>query len=394
MKKGVVFAVLLLLVAFSMTVSAQGNEPITTRSAPPDPAQVRLVEAAGGFTRPLYATHAGDGSDRLFVVEQTGRIWIVQDGARVPEPFLDLSNVVTDVGQGYSEQGLLGLAFHPDYADNGRFFVNYTDRRGNTAIAEYRVSADDPDRADPGSGQILLTAEQPYPNHNGGQIAFGPDGYLYIGLGDGGSGGDPQGNAQNTWTLLGKILRLDVNGDEAPYLTPPDNPFTSGLGAGEIWAYGLRNPWRFSFDRATGDLYIADVGQDVMEEVNFQPADASGGQNYGWNRREGIYSYEGGADSPRYVTPVATYEHNQGCSITGGYVYRGEALPDLQGVYFYGDWCSGNVWALWRNEAGEWQNSLFWPNTGHAISSFGEDEIGELYLVDYGGGIYRFAATE
>jgi glucose/arabinose dehydrogenase len=262
MQKRVVFVICWLLVALAATVSAQGDGPITTRSAPPDPAQVRLVEVASGFERPLYVTHAGDGSDRLFVVEQAGRIWILQDGERLQTPFLDLSNVVTGVGQGYSEQGLLGLAFHPDYADNGRFFVNYTDRSGNTAIAEYRVSADNPDRANPGSGQILLTAEQPYPNHNGGQLAFGPDGNLYIGLGDGGSGGDPQGNAQNTWTLLGKILRIDVSGAAVPYLTPLDNPFGgSGLGASEVWAYGLRNPWRFSFDRTRGDIWIGDVGQ-------------------------------------------------------------------------------------------------------------------------------------
>ena len=378
MQKRVVFVTCWLLVALAATVSAQGDGPITTRSAPPDPAQVRLVEAASGFERPLYVTHAGDGSDRLFVVEQAGRIWILQDGERLQTPFLDLSNVVTGVGQGYSEQGLLGLAFHPDYADNGRFFVNYTDRSGNTAIAEYRVSADNPDRADPGSGQILLTAEQPYPNHNGGQLAFGPDGYLYIGLGDGGSGGDPQGNAQNTWTLLGKILRLDVSGGEAPYLTPPDNPFTSGLGAGEIWAYGLRNPWRFSFDRHTGDLWIADVGQNAREEVNFQPA---GGQNYGWSIMEGTNCYRpaSGCDRTGLVLPVFEYTHSDGCSITGGYVYRGAAFPALRGAYLAADYCTGAAWAI-RRQGDEFRADRL-PDFPTGISSFGEDDADELYIV-------------
>ncbi|GAB4573273.1 MAG: PQQ-dependent sugar dehydrogenase [Anaerolineae bacterium] len=394
MKRMVGFVILVVVLSLAGMVAAQGGEeaPVITRSAPPDPEAVTFELVMDGFERALFVTHAGDGSGRLFVVEQTGRIWIITpEGERLPEPFLDLSASVTPIN-GYSEQGLLGLAFHPDFAENGRFFVNYTDRQGASVVAEYAVATNDPDRANPVSGRELLRVAQPFPNHNGGMLAFGPDGYLYISLGDGGSAGDPQANGQNPWTLLGSILRIDVDGEDRPYSVPEDNPFVAeGRGAPEIWAWGLRNVWRFSFDRATGDLYLADVGQNQWEEVNFQPADSPGGENYGWNRYEGTHPYSGGPAPEDMVLPVAEYAHNEGgCSVTGGYVYRGAAIPDMQGVYFYGDWCTGNVFTLYRDEAETWQYGLFTQLPGRLISSFGEDEAGELYLVDYNaGGIWR-----
>ncbi len=400
MMKRLMLAVLVVLAALAATgptlAQGGGDEPVITRDAPPDPALVTYTQVASGFDRPLFVTHAGDGSGRLFVVEQTGRIWILEDGARRETPFLDLSASVTPIS-GYSEQGLLGLAFHPAYAGNGRLFVSYTDHQGTSIVAEYAVAGNDPNVANPASTRELLRVDQPYPNHNGGMIAFGPDSYLYISLGDGGSAGDPQDNAQNPRTLLGSILRADVDGDERPYGIPADNPFAlSGLGAPEIWAWGLRNVWRFSFDRATGDLYLADVGQNQWEEVNFQPADSPGGENYGWNRYEGTHPYSGGPAPENMILPVAEYAHNEGgCSITGGYVYRGEAIPDLQGVYFYGDWCTGNIFALYRDTAGAWQSLKFTQLAGKLISSFGEDETGELYVVDYtGGGIWRMDPAE
>ncbi len=353
-----------------------------------------LEPVANGFTRPLYLTHAGDGSGRLFVVEQGGAIWVLQDGQRLEAPFLDVSDRISPeaLGTGYTERGLLGLAFHPDYAENGVFFIDYTDRNGSSVIARYTVSAEDPDRADPASEQQLLVVEQPYANHNGGHLAFGPDGYLYVAMGDGGSGGDPQNNAQNLGTLLGAILRLDVSAEDG-YAIPDDNPFASTDNARpEIWAWGLRNPWRFSFDRETGDLYIADVGQNEWEEVNFQPADSPGGENYGWRPYEGSQIYSGEQPASEPVMPIAEYSHSGtgGCSITGGYVYRGEAIPALAGTYFYGDWCSGTIWSARQADSGAWdvQAAL---ESGLSISSFGEDEAGELYVIDYDSGeISRF----
>lgn len=353
-----------------------------------------LEPVANGFTRPLYLTHAGDGSGRLFVVEQGGAIWVLQDGQRLEAPFLDVSDRISPeaLGTGYTERGLLGLAFHPDYAENGVFFIDYTDRNGSSVIARYAVSAEDPDRADPASEQQLLVVEQPYANHNGGHLAFGPDGYLYVAMGDGGSGGDPQNNAQNLGTLLGAILRLDVSAEDG-YAIPDDNPFASTDNARpEIWAWGLRNPWRFSFDRETGDLYIADVGQNEWEEVNFQPADSPGGENYGWRPYEGSQIYSGEQPASEPVMPIAEYSHSGtgGCSITGGYVYRGEAIPALAGTYFYGDWCSGTIWSARQADSGAWdvQAAL---ESGLSISSFGEDEAGELYVIDYDSGeISRF----
>jgi glucose/arabinose dehydrogenase len=285
-----------------------------------------------------------------------------------------------------SEQGLLGLAFHPRYSENGFFYVNYTDFNGDTHISRFSVSAENPDLADPASEKLLIFVAQLFRNHNGGSVVFGPDGYLYLGLGDGGSGGDPQGNGQSTQTLLGKILRIDVDSGD-PYGIPADNPFANGGGLPEIWAFGLRNPWRFSFDSLTGDAYIADVGQNQWEEIDFLPAGSSSGANFGWDYREGNHRFEGIYLGDDLIDPVAEYDHAQGCSVTGGYVYRGVNLPAWQGVYVYGDYCSGRVWALLRNADGAWQNaSLF--NTGTSISSFGVDEAGEIYLVDHTGDVY------
>jgi glucose/arabinose dehydrogenase len=350
------------------------------------------VEVAAGFDNPLYLTHAGDGTGRLFIVQQTGEIYVLDKGKTLELPFLDIKLLLTDdvFRGGYSERGLLGLAFDPNYTKNGRFYINYVNREGSTILARYAVQKDNPNQADPASAVTLLTVKQPFDNHNGGMLAFGPDGYLYVGMGDGGSQGDPFGHAQNKNQLLGKILRLDVSGDS--YSVPPTNPFIGQANAlPEIWAYGLRNPWRFSFDRQTGDLYIADVGGSDFEEINVQPGASKGGENYGWN------AYEARARHPEkpdavgaVVMPVAEYDHNKGCSVTGGYVYRGTALPELAGTYIFGDYCAGVLWTLKRDAAGEWQVSDF-GRLPTNITSFGEDEAGELYLVSYKGVIYRLA---
>ena len=340
-----------------------------------------------GLERPIAIVEPGDGSGSLFIAEQPGVIRIYQGGALLPEPFLDIR---PRVGSRGNEQGLLGLAFHPAYAQNGLFYVNYTDRIGDTVIARFSVSGNDANRADAGTEMQLMNVSQPYPNHNGGSVVFGPDGYLYLGLGDGGSGGDPQGNAQSLKTLLGKILRIDVD-NGTPYAIPPGNIFSDG-GAAEIWAYGLRNPWRFSFDRLTGDVYIADVGQNAWEEVNFLPAGSPAGANFGWVIREGTHPYEGTAPAGiELIDPVAEYGHGQGCSVTGGFVYRGEALPAWRGVYLYGDYCTGLIWGLARTPDGAWLNRVLFE-TGLNISSFGEDAAGELYLTDLNGGVYRLSA--
>jgi glucose/arabinose dehydrogenase len=337
-----------------------------------------------GLERPIAIAEPNDGSGRLFIVEQPGVIRIYQAGSLLPEPFLDIR---PRVGSGGNEQGLLGMAFHPAYAQNGLFYVNYTDLNGDSVIARFSVSGDDANRADAGSEQQLSFIPQPYGNHNGGSVVFGPDGYLYLGLGDGGSAGDPQGNGQSLNTWLGKILRIDIDHGN-PYAIPAGNTF-SAAALPEIWAYGLRNPWRFSFDRLTGDVYIADVGQNAWEEVNFLPAGNPAGANFGWAFREGTYPYEGAPpDGVSLIDPVAEYNHQQGCSVTGGYVYRGEALPAWKGIYLYGDFCSGLIWGLARTPDGAWMNQVLFES-GVNISSFGEDIAGELYLTDLSGGIYR-----
>ncbi len=336
---------------------------------------------------PVGLAHAGDGSRRLFVLEKRGRVRILADGKLLAAPFLDLTG---RVGSSAYEQGLLGIAFHPDYAQNGYVFVNYTDLNGDTVVARFSVT-DDPNMADPTSEVRVLWIDQPASNHNGGHLVFGPDGYLYVGMGDGGGAGDRYGNGQNGQTLLAKILRLDV--DELPYTIPSDNPFVGDPNmVDEAWAYGLRNPWRFSFDRETGDLYIADVGQNLFEEVNFQPAGSGGGQNYGWPIMEGLHCYAAEECDPRGLTlPVAQYDHDEGCSITGGYVYRGQDFPSLRGIYFFGDFCSGIIWGMMRDKQGKWQVTRL-LDSDLMISTFGEDEAGELYVADINGGVYRIVA--
>ena len=348
----------------------------------PDPDRYSWSVFANGLDRPLFLTHAGDQSGRIFVVEKAGRILIFKDGVQLAEPFLDIVRLVNSQS---SERGLLGLAFHPSYAENGQVFVNYTDLNGNTVVARYQVS-DDENRADPNSQEILLNISQPYSNHNGGMIAFGPDGFLYIGMGDGGSGGDPQGNAQNPNALLGKILRIDVDSG-SPYGFPPGN---APGGRPEIWALGVRNPWRFSFDRVTGDMLIGDVGQNQWEEIDILPAGILGGINLGWDFYEGTHPYEGTPpEGNSFIFPVIEYQHGGGtCSVTGGYVYRGSLLPDWQGVYLFGDYCTGTVWGALPDSSGNWQtNQLF--DLQASLSSFGEDEKGEIYLIDLGGTIYK-----
>ncbi|MFA5569115.1 MAG: PQQ-dependent sugar dehydrogenase [Trueperaceae bacterium] len=344
----------------------------------------RLVPVADGLKQPVSITNAGDS--RLFVVQQGGMVRIVKDGALLKDPFLDISDRTKSGG----ERGLLGLAFPPDYATSGHFYVYYTGTRGESTLSRFTVTPGNPDRADPTSEEILLTQEQPYSNHNGGQLAFGPDGYLYLGLGDGGSGGDPQGNGQNLGVLLGKLLRLDVSGDKG-YKVPPSNPFVATAGArSEIWAYGLRNPWRFSFDRETGDLYIADVGQNAYEEVDFQPAYSKGGENYGWNIMEASHCYGASTcDQTGLTLPILEYPHGPqwGTSISGGYLYRGEAVPALVGRYVFADFTSGRVWSAGPEDGWELK-PLF--ETGFNVSTFGEDAAGELYVADYTSGlIYR-----
>ncbi len=353
----------------------------------PDPATVTWREIASGLEKPTDISAPGDGSGRVFVLEQPGRIRIIQNGQLLPTPFMDIVNIV---GSDASERGLLGIAFHPKYAENGFFFVNYTDKDGNTRIARFSVSAADPNLADPASRLELIRIEQPYGNHNGGALAFGPDGYLYAGMGDGGSAGDPLGAGQSLNTLLGKILRFDVDGGQ-PYAIPADNPFAAGGGEAEIWAYGLRNPWKIAFDRFGGDLYIADVGQNQWEEVNFAAAGSPGGLNFGWNLMEASYDYSGTLyDASALVLPVAEFSHAEGCSITGGQVYRGESLPGWQGVYLYGDFCSGNIWGLLKT-GNDFANDLLFE-TSFRISTFGLDDEGELYLGDYSGAIYKLEA--
>jgi glucose/arabinose dehydrogenase len=360
---------------------------------PTGPDRLRLDQVAAGLADPIGITAAGDGSGRLFINERGGRIRIIGPGGNLQaDPFVDLSNRIAAGG----ERGLLGLAFHPDFAANRRLFVHYS-RAGDgaTVVSELRASADLA-TASPSSERVLFTVTQPFANHNGGQLAFGPDGYLYIGLGDGGSAGDPFGNAQDRNVLLGKILRIDVDGSpqgRRAYALPPDNPFgpdgaNPGAGLPEIWAIGLRNPWRFSFDPDSGDLFIGDVGQGSWEEIDRQPVASAGGENYGWNAMEGRHCYESGCDQGRYVKPVAEYGHNQGCSVTGGYVYRGAAQPTLQGVYVFADYCSGLIFTLEADLRTNTPRQVL--DSGLGVSAFGTDEDGELYLADIsGGGIYR-----
>ena len=361
--------------------------PPTSQANPeqfPDPSAYEWRLIVSGLTSPIGLVNAADGSGRLFVVEQPGLIRIIRDGELLPEPFLDISERVSCCG----ERGPLGLAFHPDYDQNGLFFVNYTDLNGDTAISRFQVS-NNPELAEQASEIQLLGVIQPFPNHNGGGLAFGPGGYLYIGLGDGGSGGDPLGNAQNTHNLLGKLLRLDVDQGDL-YAVPAGNPSAACQSSDQIWVIGLRNPWRFSFDRLTGDLFIDDIGQGSWEEIDYLPAGSPGGANLGWNYREGSRPYIDASvpDDILLTDPVAEYGHDQGISVIGGLVYRGIQLPDWQGIYLYGDYGSGFIWGLFQTEDGSWQNMRLFQ-TGNRITSFGEDESGEVYYVDPGGSLFK-----
>jgi glucose/arabinose dehydrogenase len=355
---------------------------------------VILATVASGLSEPVDLQQSGDNTGRLFAVEKAGTIRIVQNGTVQPSPFLDITNKVDSSAD---EMGLLGLAFHPNYAQNRRFFVHY-DRRVNgqvqSTIAEYLTSASDPNHADPTSERILLTVNQPFDNHKGGQLAFGPDGFLYIGLGDGGSEGDPLGNGQNLQTLLGKMLRINVDatGPGTQYAIPPDNPFASGGGLPEIWAYGLRNPWRFSFERAAaGRLFAGDVGGDQREEVDI----IQRGENYGWNVMEGSLCFNppSGCNASGLILPIAEYDHTEGNAIIGGYVYSGTAIPSLQQAYIFGDLGSGKIWTLRENPPGTWTRTLL-LTANTQLSSFGQDQAGEVYVVTLSGTIMRLQAQQ
>lgn len=405
----IVFAVAVLLAGAAGCRKQPSGEPEVVGTTPPvaEPADaveptptplaeltIALEPVADGFDQPLYVTGYPDGSGRVVVLEKTGRAWLLDDGVRSAEPFLDLSAVVST----QSEQGLLGMAFSPGFADDATVWVDYTRGDGATVIASFSVSGN---RAEPASEVIWLTVPQPYANHNGGMLAFGPDGMLYIGMGDGGSGGDPHGNGQNPSVLLGKMLRIDVRPQvggsrTTQYAIPPDNPFVGVAGwAPEIWAYGLRNPWRFSFDRKTGDLWIGDVGQDLWEEIDYLPAPVRAGANFGWSEWEGAHPYPPDSIPPvglaGLADPVVEYDHQAGTSVTGGYVYRGSGQPKLWGTYFYADFSFGRVWGLQRAADGSVETRLLLDNE-MLIASFGEDEAGELYVVDYNGGVYRMVA--
>ena len=396
-----------LLTAFTLLLTAAwiflGALDATPSLAAPSQQQaitLQLIPFATGLSAPVKLANAGD--DRLFVVEQGGVIRIVQpDGTVIATPFLNITTRVLSGG----ERGLLGLAFEP--GNPAIFYVNYTrkstnnQQNGDTIVARYRVTGNNPDVADPNSEEIILTVDQPYENHNAGDLAFGPDGHLYIPLGDGGSGGDPENRAQNLNELLGKLLRIDVTG-VATYTIPADNPYANDNNPrtrAEIWALGFRNPWRFSFDRQTNDIYLADVGQGTYEEIDFQPAASTGKENYGWDCREGAHPYDTNQQSPlcnansTYVDPIFEYTHSDGCSVTGGYVYRGATYPALSGHYFLADYCSGKFWSLIRNGQGQWAATAHGKLMDNP-SSFGEDKNGELYVASLSNGtIYRVTTS-
>ena len=367
-----------LLLAAPLTAPAQDPElhftQVSTRSA--------IVDIA----------KAGDGSGRLFLVQQFGRIYINQDGVDLDTPFLSIQNKITTMGD---EQGLLSVAFPPDYETSGYFYVWYTNTGGGTVLSRFRVSDGDPNVADPDSEQVVLSVVQPFDNHNGGRLQFGPDGMLYLGLGDGGGAFDPDNNAQDGSTLLGKLIRIDVDPAHGTYAIPPDNPFVgNGAVRDEIWALGLHNPWRISFDAGNGDLYIADVGQNVLEEINHQPAGSGGGENYGWDTMEGSQCTGGGnaCNAAGLTLPVAEYEHSLGCSVSGGEVYRGNDYPNMFGMYFFGDYCTGNIWGLRRN-GNQWDMTLL-EDTSFSIPTFGRGEDGNVYVASQSTGVYLISDGE
>ena len=377
---------------------------IASDATPPVWPDLQLGAAVTSANSPVDLINAGDGSGRLFIVERGGRIRI-WDG-RVQRTFLDIGSRVNTNDSGGDERGLLGLAFPPDYSTKGHFYVNYissaTSPRGATVISRFSVNRANPNDALETSEEVLLVISQPEPNHNGGQIHFGPDGYLYIGMGDGGGAGDVHGsigNGQATNTFLGKMLRIDVEGTPDPgsnYAIPSDNPFLLDPEVpDEIWSFGLRNPWRWSFDRKTGDMYLADVGQYEWEEVNFIPASSTGGENFQWRRIEGFNTFNIGTQITKGTStdPVFEYDHNAGSSITGGYVYRGQEHPRMEGIYFFGDYNSGRVWGLQQDPSGNWIDRQL-LETSLRISSFGEDEAGNLYVASlFTGAIHRLSDT-
>jgi glucose/arabinose dehydrogenase len=411
----VTVGMLILLLGFAAQIMAEELGPGSGTIV--QPSQLRLVEVVGGLESPVFLTHAGDDSGRLFVVERPGRIRIVKDGALLPAPFLDISNKVSTRG----ECGLLSVAFAPDYAESGAFYIYYSydvaelgdlvgpdvpgePNGGCDSVIARIIVSENPDVADPASEESVLVVNQPYLNHNGGQINFGPDGYLYIGLGDGGAGGDPHFLARNPASLLGKMLRIDVTGQET-YAVPADNPFVGVEGyRPEIWALGLRNPWRHSFDRETGDLYIGDVGQSAVEEIDFQPAASGGGEDYGWNIVEGDRCYlDEDCDQTGLTPPVFTYDHEQpncGGSVTGGYVFRGDTASPLYGVYVFGEFCLRQIWAIYppaNHGATAGDATQDWTggpllDVGFNVMSFGEDEAGNLYVMGTDNGVYRIVA--
>lgn len=364
-----------------------GLTALVSANTPPIPESLTLQPYVDGLEMPVFIAAVPGTENKHYVLEKLAHIRLVENGELAEQPVLDISELVSTG----NEQGLLGLAFHPDFETNGYIYINYTDNEGagvgpqNTQIVRYTVTND---VADPASAKTILTVSQPHSNHNAGMLTFGPDGYLYIVMGDGGSGGDPYGHGQNMESLLGKMLRIDVdNGD--PYSIPKDNPFVNQDGVRpEIWTVGWRNPWRFSFDRETGDMWLADVGQDQYEEISFQAA-GQGGDNYGWRCYEATHEYDlsENCEGKEFIDPVLEYDHSQGASITGGYVYRGTAIPELQGRYVYGDFTSGKIW--FASETDDGWVATEWQDTDLNISSFGEDANGELFVVDYSGTIYR-----
>jgi glucose/arabinose dehydrogenase len=347
------------------------------------PPTLALTPVVSGLSSPVDLQFPNDGTGRMFVVQQPGSIRIVTNGSLVATPFLDITSKVSSGG----EMGLLGLAFHPQFPQNHLFYVHYdrtVSAQIQSVIAEYHVSAGDANIADPASERILLTVDQPFSNHKGGQMVFGPDGFLYIGFGDGGSGGDPMGNGQNLQTLLGKMLRIDVNRQSGgkQYAIPPTNPFAGGGGLPEIFAYGLRNPWRFSFERGGDRFFVGDVGQDKYEEIDI----VESGKNYGWSVMEGMHCFNpsSGCDMTGLTMPIAEYSHSEGEAVMGGFIYKGTAIPSLTGAYVFGDYISGTMWELVEAPAGTWTRTKL-LSTGLNMSSFGQDAGGELYVVDYSG---------
>ena len=381
---GLAMSISLLLVSMGCGDGAMQPPPSGTST------NIALTTLVSGLNSPVDLQLPHDNSRRFFVVQQSGTIRIIANGTLLSGSFLDIASKVTTG----SEMGLLGLAFHPTYSQNRRFFVNYNRTVGaqlQTVIAEYQVSSSDANQADPASERVLFTVDQPFPNHKGGQLAFGPDGFLYIGLGDGGSGGDPFGNGQSLQTLLGKMLRIDVDRTDPglQYAIPTDNPFVAGGGLPEIWAYGLRNPWRFSFDSSTGRLFCADVGQDSFEEVDLLQK----GGNFGWNTMEGFHCFSpsSGCNKSGLILPVAEYSHSEGEAVIGGYVYEGTGIPSLVGTYVLGDYISGTIWGLKETSPGTWTRSQL-LSTQLNISSFGQDAAGELYVVDYSGNVLKLVS--